>query len=323
MQTSVSCLGIDVSKATLDCALRHQGKVKSKVVDNSITGLQQLLDWLQKRGVTQLHACCEATGIYWEAVALCLHEQGHTMSVMNPAQIHSFAQSLLARTKTDKQDAKIIAQFCAERVPPAWTPPPPEERTLLAMVRDLQVLKEFRVAESNRLGTAHASVTARLERHLGFLDAEIKALLAAIRSHINDHEGLKRRRDLLDSIPALGDKTIPWLLSYLGDGQRFGQSKKAVAFAGLNPHHFESGTSVHGRARISKIGQADLRCALYMPAVVAYARLPAFQPFVARLKAAGKPPMVIIVALMRKLLSIAQAVLKSGQPFDAKRHASA
>jgi len=322
MHTDSSFLGLDVSKATVECALLHQGKFRSKVIDNSTTGYQRLLDWLRQRGVITLHACCEATGTYWEAIALLLHEQGHTISVINPAQIRAFADSQLVRTKTDQQDAKLIAQFCAERKPPAWLPPPPEERALLAMVRDLQVLKDLRIAESNRLGTAHTSVAARIQRHLAFLDEEIKALLHAIRDHIDRHDNLKRRRELLDSIPALGDKTIPWLLAYLSDGQRFSGAKQAVAFAGLNPQHWESGSSVSGKPRISKIGQADLRHALYMPAMVAYSHLPAFKPFITRLRAAGKPPMVIIIALMRKLLSIAQAVLKSGRPFDPLIHAA-
>lgn len=316
MPLTFSSLGLDVSKLTLDCALLLRGKFKLRRVSNSKEGFEQLLVWLKKMGVSEVHACCEATGVYWEEVAVFLHEQGIKISVINPAQIKAFAESQLRRTKTDRQDAQLIAQFCAERAPSAWTPPPPEERTLRAMVRDLQVLKDLRVAESNRLQTAHDSVKARIERHLEFLDQEIKALLEAIDDHIDRNDSLKRRRELLGTIPGLGEKTIPWLLSYLGDGQRFDKSKQVVAFAGLNPKHRQSGTSLHGRSHISKIGQADLRGALYMPAMVAYSKLPFYRPFVDRLKAAGKPAMVIIVALMRKLVTLAQAILKSGQPFN-------
>ena len=320
MHSDVACLGLDISKATIDCALLKDGKVRMKTYENSVSGFERLSDWLKQRGAIQCHAACEATGTYWEGVALWLHERGHGVSVINPAQLHAYAQSQLSRTKTDRQDAKLIAQFCAERQPPAWTPPPVEERELLALVRDLQALQAMRIAESNRLPTAHASIQPRIERHLAFLDAEIDALLERIKDHIDKNDGLKQRRDLLDSIPAVGDKTIPWLLAYLSDGQRFAGSKQAVAFAGLNPRHWESGTSVKGKPRISKIGQADLRHALYMPAVVAYSRVEAFKPFVRRLKAAGKAPKVIIVALMRKLLAIAQAVLKSGVPFNPQLH---
>jgi transposase len=121
-------------------------------------------------------------------------------------------------------------------------------------------------------------------------------------------------------VPGLGESTIPWLIAYLGNGQRFDGAKRAVAFFGLCPKPRQSGSSVRGKTRIAKTGHADLRHALYMPAMVAYSRCKAFAPFVQRLKAAGKPPMVIIVALMRKLVAIAQAVLKSGKPFDPTLH---
>jgi transposase len=124
----------------------------------------------------------------------------------------------------------------------------------------------------------------------------------------------------LDSIPGVGDKTIPWLLAYLGDGQRFSRGKQAAAFAGLSPQPFQSGSSVQGRSRISKAGHTDLRRILFMPALATYGRKRAFIPFIDRLKASGKAPMSIIVALMRKILTIAQAVLKSQQPFNPELH---
>lgn len=323
MHSDVICLGLDISKTTIDCALLKEGKIRLKQYENSAVGFKRLSDWLQQRGALKCHVACEATGAYWEDVALWLHERGHVVSVLNPAQIHAYAQSQLSRTKTDRQDAKLIAQFCAERCPPGWQPAPAEERELLALVRDLQALQAMRIAESNRLSTAHVSIQPRIERHLAFLDAEIDALLKRIKDHIDNNDGLKQRRELLDSIPAVGDKTIPWLLAYLSDGQRFAGGKQAVAFAGLNPRQWESGSSVKGKPRISKIGQSDLRHALYMPAMVAYSRVEAFRPFVERLKANGKAPKLIIVALMRKLLAIAQAVLKSGQPFNARLHSHA
>ena len=175
-------------------------------------------------------------------------------------------------------------------------------------------------AESNRLDTAHPDVRERIERHLEFLGREIEQLRKKIERHIDDNDQLRGRRDLLDSVPGLGEHTIPWLIAYLGDGKRFPGSKCAVAFCGLSPKPHQSGSSVRGKAHISKTGHADLRHALYMPAVVAYSRCKAFASFVQRLKAAGKPPKVIIVALMRKLVAIAQAILKSGKPFDPSLH---
>ena len=313
-------LGLDVAKAKVDCALLFNGKVKSKVVSNNQQGFETLRQWLVKNGVVRLHACCEATGTYSEAIALFLHDQGHVMSVVNPAKIAAYAQVQLSRAKTDRLDARLIARYCEREQPMAWTPPPAAERLLLALLRDLQDLQSMQQAESNRLGTTHTDVRERIERHLEFLEREIEQLRKKIEKHIDHNDQLRGRRDLLDSVPGLGEHTIPWLIAYLGDGQRFPGSKCAVAFCGLSPKPRQSGSSVRGKAHISKSGHADLRHALYMPAVVAYSRCKAFASFVQRLKAAGKPPKVIIVALMRKLVAIAHAILKSGKPFDPSLH---
>jgi transposase len=313
-------LGLDVSKAKVDCALLLNGKVKSKVVSNHQDGFETLKQWLSKQGANHVHACCEATGTYSDAIALFMHDLGHVVSVVNPAQIAAYARSQLARAKTDALDARLIARYCEREQPVAWAPPPAEERLLLALLRDLQDLQSMQQAESNRLGTAHPDVGERIERHLEFLEREIEQLRKKIEKHIDHNDQLRGRRDLLDSVPGLGEHTIPWLIAYLGDGKRFHGSKCAVAFFGLSPKPHQSGTSVRGKAHIAKSGHADLRHALYMPAMVAYSRCKAFASFVQRLKAAGKPPKVIIVALMRKLVAIAQAILKSGKPFDPSLH---
>ncbi len=313
-------LGLDVSKAKIDCALLLKNKVKSKVFSNNSEGFNSLLAWLGKHGVSRVHACCEATGTYSDAIALFLHEQGQVVSVVNPAQIAAYAQSQLSRAKTDALDARLIARFCEREQPAAWTPPPAEERLLLALLRDLQNLRAMQQAESNRLDTAHPGVRKRIERHLAFMAGEIEQVKELIKQHIDHHDQLRGRRDLLESVPGLGVNTIPWLIAYLGDGERFVGSKRAVAFFGLCPKPRQSGSSVRGKAHIAKTGHADMRHVLFMPAMVAYSRCKAFAPFVQRLKAAGKPPKVIIVALMRKLVAIAQAILKSGKPFDSDLH---
>lgn len=313
-------LGLDVAKVKIDVALILKGKAKSKVFTNDPQGFASLSAWLRGHGIKRVHACCEATGTYSEAVALFLYEQGHTISVVNPAQIAAYAQAQLSRAKTDALDAKLIARFCEREQPASWTPPPAEERLLLALLRDLQSLQAMQRAELNRLATAHEATRARIERHVQFLQTEIEQLHQRISQHIDSNDDLRGRRDLLDSVPGLGEHTIPWLLAYLGNGEKFDTAKCAAAYFGVCPKPRESGSSVRGKAHIAKTGHADMRHALYMPAVVAYSRCKAFAPFVTRLKAAGKPPKLIIIALMRKLVTIAQAILKSGNPFDAALH---
>lgn len=319
MDSTLSVLGLDVSKAKIDCALLQKGKFKSKVIRNTAEGFEALGAWLSKQKVNSVHACCEATGPYSEAVAVWLADHGHTVSIVNPARISAYAQSQLSRAKTDAVDARLIAQFCQREQPAPWTPPPAEERLLLALLRHLRDLEVMHQAEANRLPTAHASVQPTIQQHLDFLTEQISELKKTIENHIDRNDNLRGRRDLLDSIPGLGETTIPWLIAYLGDGNRFLRSKQTAAFSGLSPKLHQSGTTSR-HARIAKSGHTDLRRILYMPALVAYSRCAAFAPFVRRLQAAGKPPKLIIVALMRKLLTIAQAILKSGKPFNPLFH---
>lgn len=315
-------LGLDVSKAKVHGTLLINGKGRNKVIQNDSIGFEELIRWIGKQGVVgPVHACCEATNVYHEALATALADAGHQVSIVNPAMIKNFAGSTLSRAKTDKIDAALIAQFCRERHPARWTPLPPSERLLLALVRDLNAVQHMRIAESNRLDTAHPSVQSRIQGHLDFLDADIDRIKKAIRQFIDDHDDLRGRRELLESIPGIGETSSAWLIAYLGDGTRFTGSKQAAAFAGLVARIRESGTSVRGKAVIDRTGHADLRRILYMPGVAAL-RIPAYRPFVTRMRLLGKPGKLIVTALMRKLITIANAVLKSGKPFDSSIHAS-
>lgn len=314
-------LGIDVAKAKLDVALqRPGGKLRSKVVDNTPDGFAVLSAWLLKQGVSELHACLEATGTYWEAVAEYLADGGYTVSVVNPAQIKAFGTAQLVRTKTDKADARLIAAFCAAQQPEPWQAPSPAIRELRALVTRRNALDTMRTQEKNRLPVAREAVRAGIEAHLDYLEQAIAEVERMIREKIDRDPDLKQQRELLDSIPGLGDKTIPVLLSYYGGELRFEKAKEAAAFAGLDPRQHESGSSVRGRPRLSKVGHSALRKALYMPAMVAITKTQWGRVFRDRLRTAGKPPMVIIGAMMRKLIHVAFGVLKSGKPFDPALH---
>lgn len=310
-------LGIDVAKAKLDCALRlPDGKHKHKVFENSRQGYAALLAWLDKQGAANAHVCMEATGVYWEAVAEYLAGHGMTVSVVNPAQIKAFGASRLVRTKTDKVDAQLIAEFCRERRPEPWQAPTPAEQALRAMVLRLDALQAMRTQESNRLDVARDIVKADIAGHIQWLDSEIKALIKKIRTHINDDPDMKNKQALLDSVPGLGERTIAMLLAYCMHPGRFANARQAVAFAGLDPRQRESGSSVKGKPRMSKVGHAGLRKALYMPAMVTLYKTDWGRRFRERLAAAGKPPMLIIGAMMRKLVHVAFGVLKSGKSFN-------
>lgn len=318
---SLCHLGIDVAKAKLDCALRlPNGSLRRKVVSNTPGGFTALGVWLGKQGATRLHACLEATGIYWEEAALWLAAEGFVVSVINPAQIKAYAASRLSRTKTDSVDAALIAGFCAERQPAPWQPPSLSEQNLRAMVLRLDGLIVMRGQESNRLEVARDAVKADIAAHLAWLDARIKALEKAIRQHMDGDNQLRQQRELLDTVPSLGERTIPILLAYFAQPERFDSARQVAAFAGLNIRQRQSGTSVRGQPRLSKVGHAFLRKALYFPAVVALHKTAWGKLFHDRLKRNGKSSMCIIGAMMRKLLHVAFGVLKSGLPFNPAKH---
>jgi len=310
-------LGIDVAKAKLDCALRlSNGKYKHKVVDNNQNGFTALTQWLDKHGAASPHVCMEATGVYWEAVAEFLANKELTVSVINPAQIKAFGASRLVRTKTDKVDAQLIAEFCCERRPEPWQAPSSSEQALRALVLRLEALQTMRTQESNRLEVAREVVKADIVSHIDWLDGEIKALVKKISDHIDGDPDMKNKQALLDSIPGVGERTIALLLAFGMHAGRFANARQAAAFAGLDPRQHESGSSVRGKPRMSKVGHAFLRKALYMPAMVTLYKTDWGRRFRERLAAAGKPPKLIIGAMMRKLVHVTFGVLKSGKSFN-------
>jgi transposase len=310
-------LGIDIAKATFAAALlRPDGKMRHKSCANTPTGFAALAAWVQRQGVTHVHATLEATGTYGEALALWLHDAGHVVSVVNPSVIHAYARTQLARSKTDRIDAELIARFTASHQPAPWTPPALEIRQLQALVRRLDALQGMRTQELNRLasGVTVAEVRASIEAVVANLDAQIAHVHQLIRDHLDRHPGLRAQRELLTTIPGIGEATAAVLIAELFD-KRYASARQAAAFAGLVPRLVESGT-LRGRSRLSKIGPGRLRKARYMPAMTALRWNPTIRAVRARLHAAGKPPMVIIGAAMRKLIHLAYGVLKSGKAYE-------
>ena len=317
------CLGIDVAKSKLDCALRlTNGKFRNKVVDNTPQGFKTLSEWLLKHQASDAHVCMEATGVYWEAIAEHLTTEGHIVSVINPAQIKAYGLSKLVRTKTDRVDAQLIAAFCFERCPETWKAPSPNEQALRALVLRLDALQAMHTQETNRLEVARDSVRAGIVNHIQWLEEEMKSIKSEIQDLLDNDPDLKNKKELLDSIPGLGERTIAVLLAFYADPERFNNVRQAVAFAGLDPRQHESGSSVKAKPRISKVGHAFLRKALYMPAMVTLYKTDWGKQFRSRLVASGKSSMVIIGAMMRKLIHVAFGVLKSGKIFDPTIHSA-
>lgn len=316
---TVPALGLDVAKLKFNaCLINASGKLRHKVFSNDPTGFTQLLAWLTAHEALEVHACMEATGIYGEALAFHLHAAQVVVSVVNPAAIKAFAGSRLSRTKTDKVDAELIARFCQLQQPLPWSPPALEVRELQGLVRRLEALIERRVAETNRLEAevSKGVVRTSIEQHVAYLAEQIRETKKLIQEHLNQHPQLRRRSQLLQSIPGIGATTAAMLLAEMTDLTRFTSARQVAAFAGLVPRERISGSSVRGRTRLSKIGNARLRKGLYFPAITALRCSPFFQAWAKGLRERGKCKMSVIGAAMRKLLHLVYGVLKNGQPFD-------
>jgi len=307
-------LGIDAAKKKLDVALMFDGKVLSKKFDNTPKGFKLLGGWLASLHIEQVHACLEATGTYSEAVAEYLHECGHRVSVVNPFRIKSFANSDLQRNKTDEADARTIADFCLTKDPEDWHPMPPEIKQLRDLTRRIEALERMLGVERNRLEMAPAATRPSIERMVDSLNKEIDAVRGLIKDHIDDHPDLKQQSELLQSIPGIGEKTAALLLGEI-EFRSFESARAVAAHAGVTPRRSQSGSSLN-RTRLSKLGNARIRKALYFPAVVAVRFNEIIKQFAQRLSRNGKTPMQIVCASMRKLLHIAFGVIKHNRPFD-------
>lgn len=310
-------LGIDISKKDFHVfLLKEERGSKPKKFTNSTEGFESLNKWLKKQGVEELHACMEATSIYGDALAEFLYEAGYQVSVVNPARIKGFAKSELLRTKTDSVDAALIARFCAAIKPSFWKPTPFEVKELPALLRRLESLTQMYQQEENRLETATETIAKLTRAHLEYIQeqqAEIKKMMSV---HFDQYPHLKQQRELLTSIPGIGEQTAAVLLAEVGRIEDYKNARQLAAYAGLTPCERSSGTSVHGKTRLSCTGNVRLRKALYMPAVVAMRCNPLLKAMSERLLGRGKVKMQVIGALMRKLVHLAFGILKSQKPFD-------
>jgi len=312
-------LGLDISKLTIDaCLLDDRGEHVKKIANNP-KGFEQLSRWLENRKVKKsVHACMEATGSYYEGVAEHLSDAGVFVSVVNPSQIKAFSQTVLARTKTDKVDAHLIADFCRLHEPAGWIAPTAEERKLRGFVRFCSKLKETRASYLVQKETPNLvpEVLQSIAEVIENLDEQIAKLESEIDEFIDKDSDLRGKRDLLCSIQGIGKTTAATIMVEAPRLEEFTDSKAASAYAGLSPKTRTSGTSVRGSGAICKTGNSRLRKALWWPAIVAIKHNPRIKDFADRLAAHGKPKKKIIIAAMRKLLVLAYGVLKSGRPFD-------
>jgi len=314
-------LGIDISKTSFDVALLSENnRAKRAKFENTIAGFEQLTEWLKSQDIEQIHACLEATNTYGHALARYLHHQGHQVSIVNPARIKGYGKSQLSRTKNDAADAALIARFCRDLKPTLWHPAPDEVAKLQALTRRLEALEQMMTQEKNRRQLCDDDeLRADIDAHIKFLEAQETALKKRLQQHIGAHDRLAEQQNLLTSITGIGNHTALTVLGEIGSIEVFSSARQLAAFAGLTPQEFQSGSSIHGKTRLCKIGNARLRKALYFPALVMIRYCPEIQAFRQRLLAAGKQKMQIVGAVMHKLIRVIYGVLSSGKIFDSAK----
>ena len=320
--TATAVVGIDVSKDTLDaCLIPSGGTAREATFGNDHTGHAALLAWADRhaRGAA-VHFCLEATGPYSEAPATHLADAGRLVSVVNPTRIKYAGLARGRGNKTDRADARLIAEYAARERPPAWQPPSPDVRELQALVRRIDDLVEMAAREKGRLASPALTESARrsITRTVRWLEKEAAKLRAAADGLIASSPALRADRALLESVPGVGRQTATVILAELPAVERLPSAQSAAAYCGLSPREFQSGTSVKRRTRLSKAGNPRLRKALFLPTQTAVRFNPLLASFFARLVAAGKPKMQAIGACMRKLVMICYGVLKNRTPFDPK-----
>lgn len=317
-------LGMDVAKAKLDCCLlpdESSGKRKTKVVSNSKSGIVDLLAWVAKQNIftEELHVVMEATGIYHEQAAMALADAGVIVSIINPAQVKDFGRGLAVRTKTDGMDSFVLARYGALLKPAVWVSPAPEARMLQALLARREAIAQDLQRERNRREKADATDTPELilkslEDSIKFLVKQLAQLQQDIDDHINGHSNLEKSMSLLQSIPGVGPQVGGNMLSVLSS-HHFESAEQLAAYLGLVPVERQSGSSVLGRARLSKAGPARIRAVLYMAAVVAKSCNPHVKAAYDRLIARGKTKMSALGAAMRKLVHLCFGVIKTQQPY--------
>ncbi|WP_051906584.1 IS110 family RNA-guided transposase [Methylomarinum vadi] len=277
-------VGIDVSQKEL-VVVNTQGKVgPAKSFENTTTGHQEIIRLLAKlKGETQI--CLEATGVYHFDLAVALSRANDLeVMVINPKAAHNFAQALMKRSKTDTIDAATLAAYC-ERMPfEAWQRPADEVIALRAMGRRIAALNKLKTQTKNQRHALKATldtpdiVIEQTEELVNVLEKQVQAHRDSALELIRQHESLLCAFTLIIGIKGIAEASAIQLLAELLVLPQDMSAKQWVAYAGLDPRHYESGSSVAKKPRISKAGNKYLRQALYMPALVATRYEPKLPP---------------------------------------------
>jgi transposase len=310
MHDSVNdCVGIDVSKGTLDVLVMPQQRRLRAA--NTPAGIAELIPQLPAPGTTRI--VLEATGGYERRLVAELVAAGHFVSVANPRQVRDFAKGHGILAKTDRIDAAVIARFGREVKPRPVAETSQKQAELDELVTRRRQLLQLRTAETNRRrdGTSKL-VRQSLQRSIDALTKDVARIDRAILELVQSHDDWKRRFELLKTVPGVGDVTAAALISELPGLGTFNRAQSA-ALVGVAPYADDSGTQ-KGKRHI-RGGRKSLRSTLYMAALSASLHNPVLKRFAQRLKDKGKPAKVVLTACIRKLVVILNTMLKTNTPW--------
>lgn len=313
-------VGIDVAKASLDVAVRHEQQVVPRTFANTAAGCQEVLAWLASFSSAQVHVCLEATGCYSVRIATALQQAGYLVSILNPAVLVDYRSSLNLRRKTDRLDAALLARYAAERQPPASHPLPTAIQTLRHWLRFRTQLGAVAAQLSNFLEDPHLPAAIRQQweqQRADYASWQARSELHLV-SWLHQQPDLLAVWTRLQSIPGIGWLIAAQLVATLGSLERFAHVGSLVSFVGLAVTEQRSGSSVHRRPHLDHHGQRALRALFYLAALSSLRADPAMQAWAQRLRARGKPEPVIRAAVMRKLVHIVYGVWKTGIPDDSR-----
>lgn len=309
-EPSAVCVGIDVSKDQLDVHLDPSGQRLQ--LANESDGFAVLVTHLKTLPV----ACValENTGGYERPLVAALLEADLPVAVINPRQVRDFARSRNYLAKTDQIDARVLAEFARVQAP-ALRQKTPENRQLIEDLRARRrQLIGMRTMEKNRQQQAHAKMAQKqIAEHLKLLDKQIAQLDDEITSQIKSDDDLLRKQALLKSIPGIGPVISSMRVAAMPELGALNR-REAAALVGVAPLNGDSGR--YRGKRMIWGGRPHVRCALFMGAMSARQKNPSIRLFAERLLAAGKPKMVVITACIRKLVTLANALLKTNQPWN-------
>jgi transposase len=319
-------VGVDVGAKELVVSMERGGVRECGLVfSNDAEGHRKLIRFATKKGASA-RVVLESTGVYGLDLAFALHRAKRVeLMVANPRAIVSFAKASLQRSKTDALDAEVILDFAMRMPFKAWTPPDPAIMELRALSRRIEAMSKSATQEKNRLHASDQSeelsdfVKQDIRELVELLEGRIERLREQALSVIEQSAPLSKALGHLKSIKGIADAAGIQLLAELGPLPKDMSTRQWVAHAGLDPRQYQSGSSVHKPARISRTGNAHLRRALFLPAMVSARWEPNIKAFYEKLLARGKTKMQALVAVMRKLLHAIHGMLRHDQDFDGEK----